>query len=1246
MTGKKVTITFVLIFLFIFPIGISSINIEDITFEHISVEQGLPNSSVFCILQDKQGFMWFGTQHGLTRYDGHNFKVYASDPRAPLKLSHNLVISLFEDSKGIMWVGTWGGGLNRFDRKKETFETFKHKPDDNTSLNQDTINAIFEDSHSNLWICTDNGLSRFNRATNSFKRYLYKGDEEGKPSPNSIKVNTILEKNEDMLLVGTEKGLFKYDKTRDNFFLFACKHGKNNPPNIKTIYCDQEEILWIGSEEGLLKFELKDGRLVHQKLHSKLEELNGKKITSILKAKELVWIGTRGDGLYLFDSTQNKLAHHRNSPEHSIGLRNNDIRTIYEGRAGLVWVGVNGGGVSKFDPGKEKFQLYRHTVKDPNSFNHNDVLVIRKSQMGGVWIGTKGGGFFRFEPETETFTNYQIDSDISKRKERHEIRALCEYKGKLWVGTQGAGLYTFDPKIEEFTKHVSDGGKDNENVLNIFKDKSDALWIGTIDNGLTKIGFEGKPDVNYRQTPGNYYSLSNNQVFAIYEDKRGLLWIGTGNGGLNMFDRKTEKFYHYKPAQNRLNSISHNFITAILEDQEGVLWIGTNGGGLNRFIRDSENFVSYTQKEGLPNDVIYDILCDKQGNLWISTNKGLSKFNPKTDQFINYTVWDGLQDYEFNRGAACVYDGGRLFFGGVKGFNIIVPDKLTVNSQVPPIMFTSYKKMNKKVDLDTPIQYVKKLDLSPKDSFISFEFAALNFSNPQENQYAYKLEPVNKEWILLGKKHDITLTNLEHGDYVLRVKGSNNDGVWNEIGTSIEITVHPFLWETLWFQVFSIIALISFGLGVVIWRIRTIEKKKQEAEKQKDELSKAYNLLQKQIQERIKAEKKLRESETRYRTLVETSPDAISLCDLKGNFEMVNKQAVELLGYSEKELKNNVKSIFRLLPRDELNKAKENAKSNLETGIARNAEFSIISKYGEKIPVEISTSLIKDDHGKPKYFLEIVRDIRERKKVEKEEKLRRERLVQIDKMVSLGTLVSGVAHELNNPLSAIKWNAEIFSRVWDDSIPILEKHAETDEDFMIAGLPFHQTRTKVDELILGFMEGVKRIKEINENLRNFSRPKDAGIREQVDINEIVRSSIKLTINMIHKATNNFSQDLADELPTFNGNFQKLEQVFINLILNACQALPESSRGFRISTEFKQELGHIEVTFKDQGIGIKDTDLKFITDPFFTTKRDEGGTGLGLSISMQIIQDHGGNMFFDSKEGQGTSVIIHLPVDKL
>jgi len=1214
-----------------FPAALRAQNYDGIKFEHISIEQGLSQSTVFCIIQDNRGFMWFGTDSGLNRYDGHEFKPYTSDPKNKDTLSHNLVISIFKGQSGILWIGTRGGGLNQFDPKTEKFTN--HRNNQNFGPLKDmNIRAIHEDKQGILWIGTDEGLYKSDPAKNTFQ---FCRDCKNKDGGFIKKINTIYEDKQEKTWVGADDGLYeyKYNKGDGYFMHYAIEPGYDINIEVNAIYEDQTGELWIGTIIGLYKFDRKNGEFTL----FKDEALKNKQISVIFKDnKNTTWIGTAGDGLYQLEPGK-KITAHRNIPNDSTTLSNNNVLNIYQDKLGLIWIGTFGGGINKLDTEGKKFTLYKNIPGDPHSLSNNEVRGICQDKDGGIWVSTRGGGISKFDLVNKTFTPYLIEEDISKDPRRNELNIIkTDHFGNIWVGTFQSGLYKFVPGNGIFHHYKSKSIEKNDHILSIYEDTEGYHWIGIEDKGLIKLdkNEERKELWSYKNIPGKSNSISNNNVYVIFEDHSGILWIGTGGGGLNKFDKEKEQFTYYMPKWDNPKSLSHNFITAIFEDKSRIMWIGTLGGGLNKFEREKETFTVYKTEHGLPDNVIYDILEDSKGNLWLTTNKGLSKFNPKTGKFINFTISDGLQGYDFNMGAAWYSKKtGMMFLGGFNGFNVFEPGKIgDISSTPPPIVITSFKKLNKDVPLPTSISEIEELTLSYKDNFISFGFAALSFLDPENNRYAYKLEPQNKDWIQLGNKHDVDFSDLRAGQYTFHVKGADSHGVWNETGTSIKITATPPLWATWWFVGLIMLALIIVAFTIISLSTRRIEIQKRN--------------LQAQVDERTKS---LKESEERYRTLIETSPDAITLSEVDvehGKIIMANIQAANLLGYgSVEEMYANVKTILEIFSPNDRDRVRKNAGIILKTGFNKNTEYNLQTKDGDAVPVEISTSLIKDVDGNPKYFLTTTRDIRERKEAEKQEKLNQEQLIQADKMISLGTLVSGIAHEINTPLATIMMNSEIFEQVWREVLPVLDKHYETDKNFSLDSFPYSDEKKRLEDLLTGLTESSQRIEKIIKDLRDYSRPGDPLTREPTDINQVIMGSVNLTNSLIKKSTRYFSLELAGNLPLIRGNSQKLQQVFINLIQNACQALTSNSGKIEISTVSDKKKNKILIKFKDEGQGIEEKDKKYITDPFFTTRRDQGGTGLGLFISRQIIHDHKGSMEFQSEKGKGTTVTVTLPVNE-
>ncbi|MDP4174881.1 MAG: two-component regulator propeller domain-containing protein [Bacteroidota bacterium] len=822
----------------IIPSGILSQRKTDqsrLKFERISVDQGLSQSSVFSICQDNKGFLWFGTLEGLNKYDGYNFTIFKANQSSKNSLSSSTIFKIYEDKRGNLWIGTLGGGLNKYDKEKECFVRYMHNSSDPFSISDNNVRAIFEDSNNNLWIGTNNGLNVFDRKNGKFKKYF---NSKNDVSLSNNYVWSIYEDTRKQLWIGTYGGLNQYDRKNDRFIRYTYIPGQKNALSNNYIWDikeDHNHRLWIGTNNGLNLFD-RDKRTftVFKNDPKDQSSISQNNIWRIYEDKEgTIWIGTLGGGLNRLIDLPNgrcKFEKYQYSAFYAGSLSHNYIWSIFEDRSGVLWIGTDVG-LNKYDSKKEKFRLYRYDPFNENSLSNNEVTVIHEDSKERIWIGTRNG-LNLFDPQKNSFIHYKNNPKNSNSLSNNYIRSLYEDKsGTMWVGTNGGGLDEYNICKNMFIHHKVSSGENSitdNNVTAIYEDKYGILWVGTL-SGLNKYDRKRKIFNHYIHDPSNPYSISHDYVYSIYEDKKGNLWIGTLGGGLNCFDRNNSRFYHYQFDPGNINSISNNYIWTIFGDtynNSDVLWIGTNDG-LNRFNLISRKFESFKEKDGLANGVIYGILRDGEKNLWLSTNKGLSKFDLNKSFFRNYSPGDGLQSNQFTGGAFCKSKRGEMYFGGINGFNRFYPDSIKDNNTVPPIVITDFQIFNKSIKpqvegspLKKSITETEEIRLNFNQSVFSFEFASLHFSNPQENQYAYKLEGFDKYWNYSKSRRFATYTNLDPGTYTFRVIGSNNDGVWNTVGASVKIIILPPFWRTWWFMLLALICIIAVIWAIIAIRMR------------------------------------------------------------------------------------------------------------------------------------------------------------------------------------------------------------------------------------------------------------------------------------------------------------------------------------------------------------------------------------------------------------------------------------------
>jgi ligand-binding sensor domain-containing protein len=852
---------------------------QDLKFEHLTAEQGLSNNRVLSILKDSTGFMWFGTFDGLNRFDGYKFKVFRHDPGDENSLSANVIEVVYEDQSGSLWIGTSGGGLNRFDPKTERFTHYRHDPDDPRSLGSDTVLAIHQSRDGALWIGTGGGgLNLYDPESDGFARYQHDPDNPHSLSGNAVRA--IFEDSQGVLWIGTDSnGLNRFDRDASEGGTFTTYRQNPDDPHslghdsVAVIHEDRTGDLWIGFWGGGLDRLDREraggqvarfthyrhdpehpGSLSHNVVSSLYEDPAGR-----------LWVGTAGGGLNRLDRQTGHFYQFQSNPDDPHSLSHDFVRTMYGDPTGLLWVGSTGGGISILDFERKAFAHYRNISGDPNSLNSNDVMGIYVDPEGALWVGTGSGGLNRFDRQRFQVNHYVHDPEDPHSLSHNMVREIVQdARGNLWLATAG-GLNRFDPQGGRFTAYRQDpadpSGLLSDNVLTIHTGRSGLFWVGTWF-GLNRVDPLGDEIVNFQNEPDDSNGLSGEALVSIYEDQAGVLWLGTFGAGLIRFEPQTERTARYQHDVDDPHSLADNTVFAIHQASVGNLWLGTSAG-LDRFDPDAEQFIHYGEKDGLPAASVASILEDdlppEQGgpNLWISTSKGLSRFNPQTGAVRNYDVSDGLQGNDFVWGSAFKSKDGELFFGGTNGLTAFYPSQIVDNPHIPPVVITDFQLANRPVEiaedsvLKQSVGQTEQLTLSYQDRVISFEFAALNYRAPGNNLYRYKLEGFDEEWTETGSdRRFVTYTNLNPGEYVFRVIGSNNDGVWSEEGASIKITVTPPWWGTWWFRgglVLLLVALVAGGFGWqranARWRERYLEARLAEQTGKLDERVKELECL-------------------------------------------------------------------------------------------------------------------------------------------------------------------------------------------------------------------------------------------------------------------------------------------------------------------------------------------------------------------------------------------------------------------
>ncbi len=795
---------------------------KDIKFDHITVDAGLPSNTVNAVIRDSRGFIWIATENGISRYDGYTFENYRSNEKDPLTISSNLAYFVFEDKHQRLWVGS-EKGLDLLNRASDGFDThfFKGIP----------VRSIYSDSKHNLWIGSDEGLYLYDEKLRVFTKPFGNLFDSENDQYNTIP--TIVEDHRGDLWIGTSnKGVYVYNFKEQAFRIFNHnddRKGSLSNDNVRKIIVDHDHNIWVATYGGGLNVFRHDTETFKSFINEpqNTSSISANLIPTIWEDDQgMIWIGTDGKGIDIFDHKKNVFHHIVHSPYNSKSLNNNVVRSINSDGRGGIWIGTYAGGVNFFNLNTEAFFHY----KVPTFNGNNSVTSFAEEKNGNLWIGTDGGGLCYFNRTSGQFISFTYD-EISKNSisDNRIISLVLSEDGILWIGTYLGGLCKYNLKTKLFTRYNdTDRSLLSDNIIwTLLQDSKKRIWAGT-NKGLN---IYNPSNDTFRHLDITNSNLSNRMVRSMYEDDKKRLWIGT-QAGLNLLNQDENSFIVMKSNSTK-NSLSNDWIRTINQDGKGNIWVGTFEG-LNLLNEATRSFESFKESDGLPDNVVSGILSDQSNKVWISTGRGLAWFDLQTKEIKSYSVNDGLQDKQFNINACYKTLQGEFLFGGNNGFTLFIPNVITQaksNRFAPPLALTGFKIFNKDVlpdkarsPLVQPINETRQIKLPYDQNILTFEFAALNFIQPENNQYAYRLLGFEDDWNYVGNKRTTTYTNLEPGKYTFQVKASNNDGLWNEEGISLALLINPPFWGTWWFK--TIIAIIVGSIG--LWILRVVQNRIRE----------------------------------------------------------------------------------------------------------------------------------------------------------------------------------------------------------------------------------------------------------------------------------------------------------------------------------------------------------------------------------------------------------------------------------
>ncbi|HKN19763.1 MAG TPA: two-component regulator propeller domain-containing protein, partial [Terracidiphilus sp.] len=795
---------------------------------------GLSQSDVRAIVQDRQGFMWFGTWlGGLNRYDGYTFKVYKHDDQDEHSLGCDGIQTLYVDRAGVLWVGT-NEGVDRYDRDTDSFVHYRHREGDPTSLPGYQARTFFEDESGTLWVATSGGLSRLDKTSGRF--FTYRRNPNDPTRFGDTEAGALcLDAKTGLLWVSTPgQGVSAIERSTGRFTRY--KNDPNDPASLSNnivvhILQDRNGNLWFSTLRGLNRFDPKTHRFSRY-LHDPRNPASLSDDLVWMTHEDRAgnfWVATN-NGLNLMDRARGTFTRYLHDPDDSSSLSSNVTnRALYEDASGALWIGTQSTGVDRVTGVAERFTTYRHNSHDANSLSNNVVSAIATGSAGTLWIGTEAG-LDHFDGRT--FTHYIASPNDPSRLSPGPARSVAvDSRGVVWTATYGGGLDRLDGQHVKHFRHdpANFDSPANNNITTLVPDAQGGLWIGVHDDGLDY--FDGRRFTHFPPQPRSPAGLPSAYVSPLLIDHRGKLWIATTNSGLVSFDVHARKFTTFLLDPNQPGVQAVNWIVDAYSDGDSI-WVASPTG-LWRFDLKTERLTRhYIEKDGLVNNSAVGIVGDEQGYLWISTIKGLSRFDPKNDTFRNYDVFDGLQGNGFSPHCHAIAPDARLYFGGDNGLSAFNPNKLVDNPLPPPVVLTDFEVFNKQVKIggrDSPLRQAvnvaSSITLHYDQSVFRFQFAALNYTAPQKNQYAYKLDGFDRGWQYTdAARRFATYTHLDPGDYTFRVKASNNDGVWNEQGVALNIRILPPWWGTTWFRVLCAALVLTLLFAAYQLRVRQLHR--------------------------------------------------------------------------------------------------------------------------------------------------------------------------------------------------------------------------------------------------------------------------------------------------------------------------------------------------------------------------------------------------------------------------------------
>jgi ligand-binding sensor domain-containing protein/two-component sensor histidine kinase len=1094
-------------------------------FQHVGLEDGLPHESVLTIVQDRTGFMWFGTQAGLARFDGYRHRVFRSDPADPASLPDNYVHASYEDGAGQLWFGT-RGGLVRFDAARQRFVRQNLSGADDPGGRNSAVTAIIGDGKDGLWVATVDGLAHLD-GSGGVRVYRHDARDDG--SLRDDRVAALALDGRGGLWVGTGVGLDYLAAGAGRFAHYdieglrrsgGAQSADPRYNSIMALSMGAGNTLWIGTAAGLEAWRLGNGKgaaAIARHRFGVDEGIGDLRINLIYPDRRgNLWVGTELEGLKWRDPSNGRFVGYANHPLDRHTLSDNQVRAVRVDRTGTLWVGTLAGGANRADLASGGFRRFDFTPGELPEPGSCKIRAIATDPDGRLWMGTSGAGLMHVEPSSGRVEQLRHDPVRPGSLPDDMVAVLLLAHGRLWVGGpnglawRAAGAADADG----FTRVALGSEAGSSHVQALMQDRAGALWAMT-RGGLFMLDSDGQVRRTWRHDPRDPGSLGENYGYALLEDRSGAIWVGTENG-LDRLDRASGTFTHFRSDPRDPASLRHNRIYTLFESRRGEVWVGT-AGGLHRIEHGPGGAVRFRLfpvagvREQLP---IGAVLEDARGLLWVSSTAGLSRLDPASGRFKTYGARDGLIEGSYFIGAAARGPDGMLHFGGMNGMTSFQPEAIRDNPYPPAVAITDFQVANQ----SRPVQAAMALDYG--DPVFTLEFAALHYADPSANRYAYRLRGFDRGWTETGAaKRFATYTNLDPGKYVFEVRAANKDGVWSTQPASVAITIATPFWMSWWFRLGGALLVLGSVFALYRLRIRVLVLQTARLEHQVG-LRTAELVLQKESAERRKQEAE------------------------------AQKEAVE----------------------------------------------------------------------------EAYRQLKETKA----------QLAAQEKLASLGSLVAGVAHELNTPIG----NSLLMASTLQDKTESLAARLGRND---LKRSDLEGWIVAVREASALIVRSLHAAADLVNSFRQVSVDQASTQRRRFELARACREILATMMNQVRRAghTLELQVDPGIDMDSYPG---PLGQVLINFVNNALLHAFAGRGGRMILRAQRIDGERVRIVFRDDGRGIPAEHLARIFDPFFTTRMGQGGTGLGLNIAYNIVTTLlGGTIRVESVVGEGTVFTLDLPL---